>query len=260
VNVQVAEGKYRRTDEYKSTLNQPNNPCTKKMDDVAIPMGGSIFSSAWFWLLIVSLLFFVAGIILLALVGTGWGVIALLLGLLFLIVAGAVGLISSTRKTAVDLLNSPAGSQLVETVINRRVTENVPVQRQVTENVPVTRTITENVPRTRTITENVPVQRQITENVPVTRMVTQSVPVTRNYTQVIRNGQVQPQPVQVRSQSQPSAVIVAQRASPAATPVGFQPTQNVTNDPLNNLASSISNQGFAGQTGRSQMISGFSNP
>ena len=73
----------------------------------------SIFMSAWFWLLMIAILFFIVGIILLALVGTGWGVLLILLGVLFLIVAGVTGFISSSRQTAVELLNTPAGAQLI---------------------------------------------------------------------------------------------------------------------------------------------------
>lgn len=134
-----------------------------------------MFSSAWFWLLLVAILFFIIGIILLALVGTGWGVMLIVLGVLFLIVAGLAGFFSSSRDTAVALLNTEAGAQLVNTAITRQYTEMVPVTRQVTENVPVVQQVTENVPVTRNITRNVPVTRNVTTQVPVTRQVTETI-------------------------------------------------------------------------------------
>jgi hypothetical protein len=132
------------------------NPQIEKIETMAEVVTYSIFSSAWFWLLAIAILFFVIGIILLAFVATTWGVLVLLLGVVFLIVTGVVGFISTTRQTAVDILNTPAGAQLLTAAIN----PNVPIVPQGPPMMQVQRpaVVTTTTQRPTMITQNVPVQ------------------------------------------------------------------------------------------------------
>lgn len=162
----------------------------------------SIFSSAWFWLLLVAILFLIVGVILLALVGTAWGVGLILLGVLFLIAAGLVGFFTSTRNTAVALLNTEGGAQIGQAV-TRQFTEMVPVNQQITRNVPVTEQVVQNV------TRNVPVTENIVRQVPVTRTVTETVRRGPPVVQMVPARQevyVQPVPVRQGYPIQPTQV------------------------------------------------------
>lgn len=64
----------------------------------------------------VAILMFIVGVIILSVVHSGWGVVIIILGVLLLIAAGIVGFVSSTRKAAIDALNSPAGAELVRQI------------------------------------------------------------------------------------------------------------------------------------------------